>query len=127
MRRIALAALALSMTTMAACSSLDATSPNGSIEGTYSLVRLNGQVLPYTFSSGLTLVSDDLTLYRDGTYADVSRYSTGSSRTEQGYYTNTNGSLYFEPNTSGSPYQGSISGNVLTEIISGYTQTFERR
>jgi hypothetical protein len=126
MRRIALAALAMSMTTMAGCSSLDATSPRGSVEGTYSLVRLNGQVLPYTFSSGLTLTSDDLTLYRDGTFMDVSRYSSGSTHTQQGYYTDTNGSLYFEP-TSGSPYQGSVSGTVLTEIVSGFTQTFERR
>jgi hypothetical protein len=126
MRRFALAALALSMTTIAGCSSLDATSPRGSVEGTYSLVRLNGQQLPYTFSSGLTLSSDDLTLYGDGTFTDVSRYTSGSTRTQQGYYTDTNGSLYFEPDT-GSPYQGSVSGTVLTEIVNGYTQTFERR
>jgi hypothetical protein len=97
------------------------------VEGTYSLTRLNGQLLPYTFSNGLTLISDDLTLYRDGTYMDVSRYSTGNSRTEQGYYTNNNGSLFFQPNSSGLTYQGSVSGTVLTEIVSGYTQTFERR
>ena len=125
MRRIALAALAIGMTTMAGCSS-DATSPSGSVEGTYSLIRLNGQTLPYSFSSGLTLTSDDLTLYRDGTFTDVSRYSSGNTHTQQGYYTDTNGSLYFEP-SSDAPYQGSVSGTVLTEIVNGYTQTFERR
>ncbi|MEO8562435.1 MAG: hypothetical protein ABI601_10195 [bacterium] len=124
MRRIALVALAV---LMVGCSSLDATSPFGSVDGTYSLTRLNGQTLPYTFSNGLTLLSDDLTLYRDGTYMDISRYSTGNSRTEQGYYTNNGGSLYFQPNSSGAAYQGSVSGTVLTEIVSGYTQTFERR
>ena len=73
MRRIVLVALAV---IMAGCSSLDATSPSGSVDGTYSLTRINGQTLPYTFSNGLTLLSDDLTLFRDGTYTDVSRYTT---------------------------------------------------
>jgi hypothetical protein len=124
MRRIALVALAV---TMAGCSSLDSTSPRGSVEGTYSLMRLNGELLPYTFSNGLTLISDDLTLYRDGTYVDVSRYSTGNSLSSQGFFTNINGSLSFQPTPTGQPYQGSVSGTVLTEIVNGFTQTFERR
>ncbi|HEV7993574.1 MAG TPA: hypothetical protein VGP25_17230, partial [Gemmatimonadaceae bacterium] len=116
------------VTAMAGCSSLDATSPNGSVAGTYSLVRLNGQLLPYTFSTGVTLVSDEVTLYRDGTYVDVSRYASGSTSTQEGFFTNTSGSIYFDSDASGiAPYQGSVSGDVLTEIVNGYTQTFERR
>lgn len=122
MRRIAMAALAL---TLAGCS-LDTLGPSGSVEGTYSLVLLNGSRLPFTFSNGVTLVSDDLTLYRDGTYSDYSRYATGSPRTEQGYYSENNGSLLFEP-YSGSSYQGAISGRVLTQIVGGYEQRFEKQ
>jgi hypothetical protein len=121
MRRLAMFALA---TTMAACS-LDSTGPNGSVAGTYTLRTINGSPLPYTFSGGLRLVSDDLTLYSDGTYEDVSRYDTGSNRVEQGYYTNYNGALTFESDL-GAVYQGSVSGDVLTQIVNGYTQVFER-
>jgi hypothetical protein len=127
MRRFALAALAMTMTTMVGCSSLDAIGPNGSVAGTYSLVRINGQSLPYTFSNGTTLVSDDLSLHSNGDYVDVSRYGNGSTLTQQGFYTNTNGSLYFEPDENISSYQGSVNGDVLTVIANGYTQTFARR
>ena len=123
MRRIALAALAISL---AGCSTLDSLGPSGSVEGTYSLALLNGSRLPYTFSSGVTLVSDDLTLDRDGSFTDYSRYANGSSRTEYGYYSSTNGSLVFQPNSGGS-YQGSISGRILTEIVGGYEQRFEKQ
>jgi hypothetical protein len=127
MRRFALAALAMTMTAMAGCSSLDSVGPNGSVVGTYSLVRLNGQQLPYTFNTGATLVSDDLSLRSDGSYVDVSRYASGNTVTQEGYYTDTNGSLYFEPFTNIAPYQGSVSGDVLTMIVNGYTQTFAKR
>lgn len=127
MRRIALATIALSMTALAGCSSLDSVGPNGSVVGTYSLVRLNGQSLPYTFGTGATLVSDDLSLRSDGSYLDVSRYSSGNVITQEGYYTDTNGSLYFEPDANIASYQGSVSGDVLTMIVNGYTQTFARR
>ncbi|HKP15016.1 MAG TPA: hypothetical protein VJT85_03100, partial [Gemmatimonadaceae bacterium] len=69
MRRLVMFALA---GTLAACS-LDSTGPNGSVSGNYTLRRINGQSLPYTFSGGLRLMSDDLTLMSDGTYQDVSR------------------------------------------------------
>ena len=58
MRRLVMFALA---STLAACS-LDSTGPNGSVAGNYSLRTINGQSLPYTFSGGLRLMSDDLTL-----------------------------------------------------------------
>jgi hypothetical protein len=127
MRRIALAALGMTMSVMTGCSSLDSIGPNGSVAGTYTLVRLNGQLLPYTFSTGVTLVSDDLSLRSDGSYIDVSRYASGNTITQEGFYDNTNGSLYFEPDANIAPFQGSVNGDVLTVIANGYTQTFARR
>ena len=123
MRRIAMAALAISL---AGCSTLDSIGPSGSVEGNYSLVLINGSRLPYTFSNGLTLLSDDLTLYDDGTYSDYSRYAGSPSRTVEGYYTSRNGSLVFEPFDGGAPYQGSIVGRVLTQFAGGYEQRFEK-
>ena len=116
--------LALACTTMVACS-VDSTGPNGSVAGTYTLRRINGQNLPYTLPSGRQLVSDQLTLYRDGTYEDVSQYSNASSTFDEGDYTNENGAVTFY-STSGDTYQGSVSGSVLTQILTNYTQVFER-
>ena len=116
--------LALAGTMLAACSS-DSTGPNGSVAGTYTLRTIDGQPLPYTFSGGLRLTSDELTLMSDGTYEDVSRYSDGTSFVDDGDYTNYNGSITFY-STSGDIYQGSVSRDVLTQILNGYTQVFQR-
>lgn len=123
MRRIAMLALAM---TMAGCSG-DLTGPFGSVAGTYMLERINGDRLPYTFSNGVTLISDELTLFRDGTYEDVSRYSSGSPRVERGNYDEDDGAVFLQPEFSGEEYQGSVSGHVLTLFVNGFTQTFERR
>ena len=123
MRRIAMVALAM---TMAGCS-MDATGPSGSVEGTYSLTRIGGSTLPYTFSNGVVLVSEDLTLYRDGTYQDMSRYGNGQQSVDQGYYTETNGALSFQSTSNNLSFAGSVSGNVLTDFVGGFTQTFQKR
>ena len=122
MRKLALLALAIGM---AACAN-DATAPSTSVEGSYSLQRINGTALPYTFSNGLQLSSDQLVLNTDGTFTDVARYSNGQSTTEVGYYTSLNGSITFNDQTSGMSYQGSLSGTVLTEIVSGFTETYQK-
>ena len=121
MRRLAMLALAA---TMAACNS-DSTGPNGSVAGTYELRTINGQPLPYTFSSGLRLVRDELTLLSDGTYEDVSLYSDGSTDVDEGDYTDYNGALTFY-STTGFVYQGSVTRDVLTTVLNGFTQVFER-
>ena len=121
MRRLVMLALA---GTLAACSA-DSTGPNGSVTGTYALRRINGQTLPYTFPSGRQLISDRLTLYSDGTYEDVSQYSNAGSTVDEGDYTNENGAITFY-STSQEIYQGSVSGNLLTQILNSYTQVFER-
>lgn len=123
MRRLVMLVLAGTLAATA-CSS-DSTGPNGSVAGTYSLRRIDGQPLPYTFSSGLRLTSDEITLMTDGTYEDVSRYDDGSSFVDEGDYTSYNGAVTFY-STSGDTYQGSISNNVLTMILNGYTQVFQR-
>ena len=124
MRRIAF--FALIAASLSACS-LDSVGPSGSVTGTYTLRRINGSTLPYTFTSGQRLISDDLTLYRDGTFMDVSRYDTGETTTDEGFYTNDNGSLNFESSETGLVYQGSITDDVLTEVVNGFTQVFERQ
>ncbi|PYP77845.1 MAG: hypothetical protein DMD35_13485 [Gemmatimonadetes bacterium] len=121
MRRLAMFAL---VSTLAACS-MDSTGPNGSVAGTYTLQRINGQTLPYTFSSGLRLTSDELTLMSDGTYQDVSRYSDGTSFVDDGDYSEYNGAITFYSST-GETIQGSVSGNVLTQVLNNYTQVFQR-
>lgn len=122
MRRLVMLALAGSL---AACST-DSTGPNGSVTGTYTLRTIDGQPLPYTFSSGLRLTSDQITLRTDGSYEDVSRYSDGTSFIDDGDYTSYNGAVTFY-STSGDTYQGSISRDVLTQLVNGYTQVFERQ
>ena len=122
MRKIGALALVVGM---AACAN-DATAPSTSIEGSYTLQRINGTALPYTFSNGLQLTSDQLVLGRDGTFTDIARYSNGQSNTESGYYTSLNGSITFNDQTSGISYQGSLSGTVLTEIVSGFTETYQK-
>jgi len=121
MRRLVMLALA---STLAGCS-IDSTGPYGSVAGDYSLRTINGQTLPYTFSGGLQLLSEDLTLYRDGSYEDISYYSDGSTFVDDGDYDNYNGSITFY-SSRGSTYQGSVSGNTLTQLLNGYTQVFRR-
>ena len=122
MRRLAMFALA---GTLAGCS-LDSTGPNGSVAGNYSLRRINGQSLPYTFSGGLRLMSDDLTLMSNGTYQDVSRYDDGTSFVDEGDFTNNNGAITLYSATTRDTYQGSVTGDVMTLIVNNYTQVFER-
>ncbi len=122
MRRAALLGLALAF--VAGCAN-DATSPSVSLNGTYSLRSIDGYNLPYTFTSGITLTNDMLTLNTDGTYVDVSTYSNAQSSSRSGYFTSVNGSaVTLTDQSSGLTYQASLSGSVLTEIVNGYTQAY---
>ena len=121
MRRTAILGLALAL--VAGCSN-DATGPSVSLEGSYSLRSVNGFNLPYTFTNGVTLTSDVLTLNVDGSFIDVSSYINASSSTRTGYYTNVNGAVNFTDLSSGQTFQGSLSGSVLTEIVNGFTQAY---
>ena len=122
MRKIPTLVLAVGL---AACAN-DATAPSTSITGNYSLRTINGSNLPYTFSTGAQLTSEVLTLNTDGSFTDQSRYSNGQTSIDTGYYTNLNGSIEFNDATAGITYPGSLSGTVLTDIVGGYTQTFQK-
>lgn len=123
MRYLALAGLVLAAL---ACRAGDATSPTVSIVGNYSLRTVNGGSLPYTFSNGARLTGDLLTINADGTYTDVGYYSNQGTTTEQGTYSDNNGSIVFDDLTDGITYQASLSGSVLTEINSGYTEVYQK-
>jgi hypothetical protein len=122
MRRALVLGLALAL---AGCQN-DSTAPSVSLQGSYSLRTINGTSLPYTFSNGLTLAGEVVTLYGDGTYTDVSTYLNGQSSSDQGFYTNNNGAITFTDQTAGIQFQGSLSGSVLTEIVGGFTQAFSK-
>ena len=124
MRRLATAALAIGL---AACANSDSTAPSVSLAGNYSLRTINGSPVPYTFASGVTLQSDMLTLSSNGTYSDDAQYSDGRLIVEQGYYTNNNGSITFTDQSNNNTYLGSLSGSVLTEIVSGLTETYQKQ
>lgn len=115
MRRFLLVAAALCL---AACSDNNSTAPTGNLTGTYQLRTIDGEQLPFTFSDGSTIVSDQLTLRSDGSYDDVGQFSDGTLVDEQGFWNNNNGTILFSPNTGGQ-YEGSVSGSVLTEIFPG--------
>jgi hypothetical protein len=122
MRKLVTLVLALGL---AACAN-DATAPSTSVEGSYTLRTINGTTLPYTFSNGTQLVSEQLVLNTDGSFTDQSRYGNGQTSLDTGYWTNLNGSITFNDVTLGITYQGSLSGTVLTDLYSGYTQTFQK-
>ena len=111
MRRIALLAAVVAL---AACNN-DSTSPNGSVTGSYSLRTINGNPLPFTFSDGSVLVSDQLTLSSNGTYVDVATFSNAGTATEQGLWSINNNLITFNDQTDSFTYTGSVSGSVLTE------------
>lgn len=122
MRKLCALVLALGL---AACAN-DATAPSTSVEGTYNLRTVNGTTLPYTFSNGLQLVNEQLVLNTDGSFTDQSQYSNGQTSRDTGYWTSVNGSITFNDVTAGFSYSGSLSGTVLTDLVSGYTQTFQK-
>ena len=90
MRRIV---MLLAVIALAACN--DATSPNGSAVGSYSLRTINGNSLPYTFSDGSVLVSDQLVLSSDGSYTDQANFSNGQPFIEQGFWSINNNLITF--------------------------------
>lgn len=127
MRRIA---LFLAVIALAACN--DATSPNGSAAGTYTLRTVNGFNLPYTFSDGSVLISDQLVLDSDGSYVDQAHFSNRSDLVEQGFWSINNNLITFNDETDGINYTASVSSTVITETFNNgsgggsITEVFER-
>src|SRR4051812_24539750 len=123
MRKFCALVLALGL---AACAN-DSTAPSTSVDGTYNLRTVNGTTLPYTFSNGLQLVSEQVIMTQDGSFTDRSQYSNGQTSVDTGFWTSLNGSITFTDNTAGVTYSGSVSGTVLTVILNNFTETFQKQ
>lgn len=121
--RIAIAAFAIAL---AGCTSTDSTAPSVSVPGIYTMRTVNGGSLPYPVTATLSLNSDVLTLFNDGTFSNSAQTSDGAVSVLQGTYTSINGSITFVSSTDGTTFAGSLSGSVLTVIVGTLTETFSR-
>lgn len=120
---------------LAACSG-DSTGPSNRVDGTWDLQAING-TLPYVIVSGTTTTSytgSVLVIATNGTYNEILNYrqtsgsiTTNGTITELGTWTATNGAITFVVAGNTGTYQGSVSGNTLTEIGAGITQVYRRR
>lgn len=106
----------------AACS--DTTSPyGGSVGGSYALQTVNGNTLPYSYTSGgrnISIQNDVYTLNNDGTYSESINETVSSggsfspaSDAEAGTWYQSGSSIVFTPNYSTqnnyAQYTGSLS------------------
>jgi hypothetical protein len=134
MKRIVIALLAVAL---AGCGS-DATGPSGgSVTGTWNLRSVNGTNLPYSFPPQqgvtITVTGSVLTLSSDGAYNEIDSIllvgpggAATTTHLEAGMWSATNGSITFDDQTDGVVYQGSVTGNALTEIVNGFAQVYAR-
>jgi hypothetical protein len=124
MRRLAIVlCIALGLS---ACQS-DSTGPGGAVAGTYELDTINGNTLPYTFSTGATIIADQLTLNDDGSYSDVVEYSNSATTIENGVFFTTNNDIQFEPdNTSIPAYGGTVNGSFLVTVSGSFRSAYHR-
>lgn len=120
---------------MIGCGS-DSTGPNASVTGRWTLQTIDNAQLPYSgVSNGalITITADVLVINSDGSYSDVTSYTITSgatllngSRTEQGNWQASNGSVSFYDATDGSTYFGQINGRTLTEVVGNDVQVYGR-
>ncbi|MGH7618811.1 MAG: hypothetical protein ACREPM_16445 [Gemmatimonadaceae bacterium] len=126
MKKLAIALLAISL---AACSdNNNVVTPLQTVPGDYVLKTINGTALPVTFSDGVTLNTDVLTLFDDGTSSETMQLADGRVFVDQGVYTVNNNSLTFTDETAGFSYSGSLVGATLTAVFpDGTTEVFLKR
>lgn len=127
-----------SLLALAACGSDATTGPaGGSVSGTWNLRTINGSALPVvlqTTSGNVTVISSVLTLNPSGgAYNEVTSLSAISgattvtgTQTEVGTWFANGGAITFNDQTDQVVYQGSVSGNTLTEIVNGFTEVYSR-
>lgn len=97
MKRLLSLALILATTFTAAGCNDTSTGPAGSLTGTYTLRTINGQQLPAELyyrsaSNNIVILDSQITLYSDGSYADVTRVQDTQNGSTQRYDENTRGS-----------------------------------
>jgi hypothetical protein len=122
--------IALLAFSLAACSDNNnsTTLPLQTVPGDYVLRTINGSSLPFTFSDGVTLNSDVLSLFDNGTFSESMQLADGRVIVDTGTYTVNNSSLTITDETAGFTYAASISGTVLTAIFpNGLTEVFHKR
>jgi hypothetical protein len=126
---------AATLAVVGACGS-DSTSPNNvGASGTWSLQSINGSALPITLGSGtaaVTIFASTLTISANGNYNEVvtlrpAGTTSNTTFTEVGTWTSTNGLVTFNDQTDGITYNGSVSGNTLTETTPGFTSVYARQ
>jgi hypothetical protein len=136
MRRL----LAVLSFAVVACGGSD--SPTGptavSVVGAFSLKTINGASLPAVLAqttSGKVEVLDDLfTLNADHTYSEVGHIRTTlsngsvttSPESDVGTYTSANGAVQLTSTVGNGTASGSVNGNTLTVIESGFTFVYSR-
>ena len=117
-----LAAVA-ALTALAACT--DNTSPSTQLAGgSYSLQTVNGNGLPYSYTSGsntLTIQNDMYTLNNDGTYSETinetisNGYSTSpASDAESGTWSQNGNAVVFSPSYSTQSNYTQYTGSLTT-------------
>ena len=138
MRFVRVAVFASLALPIGACGGSDSTSPSQvTVTGTWAMQTFNGSTLPYAISSGdttLTITADVLTIQSNGSYSDMTSFTAtiagstqSASSTEVGTWTSSGGTVTFDDQTDGGvTYQGSVTGNTLTEMVSGTTQVYQR-
>lgn len=111
-------------------------SPEESVAGTYTLQTINGEGLPVLWYSetGYTeeVLSASERLNSDGTFSEsftwrVTTNGVGATVTETdaGTFTASGGTVHFTY-ADGLTMTGSVSGNTLTIIESGFSLVFQR-
>ena len=127
MKILSIALLAIGL---AACSDNNnsVTLPLQTVPGDYNLITINGSALPFTFSDGVTLNTDVLSLRDDGTFSETMVLADGRTFVDTGVYTVNNNSLTITDETAGFTYSASLTGTVLTAIFpNGLTEVFHKK
>ena len=122
-------AIALVAATLMACSdNNNVTTPLLTVPGTFVLQTLNGQPLPFTFSDGVTLISDVLVLTDSGTFTETMKTADGQVFIDTGVYTVNGNALNFVDQTAGFSYGASLNGTKLTAVFpNGLTEVFQKQ
>ena len=102
--------------------------PLQTIPGDYVLQTLNGSPLPFTFSDGVTLNSDVLSLADGGTFSETMKLADGRTFVDTGVWTSSGNSLTITDETAGFTYSATLSGTVLNAVFpNGLTEVFHKK
>jgi len=102
--------------------------PLQTIPGDYVLQTLNGSPLPFTFSDGVTLTSDVLSLADGGTFSETMKVADGRTFVDTGVWTSSGSTLTITDETAGFTYTATLSGTVLKATFpNGLIEVFHKK